>query len=336
MELPEHDDPVNLANKFGGFFYKKIELVIKTEIDDISVDPPDVHFYPPQVKLENFSSISEDEIRKIICKSSNTSCQLDPIPMWLVKLCCDELVPQGSCLGPVLFLIYSAGLFKIIDRHLPNAQVTPNDTQIYLSFRPHSLASQDAALRNIENCVAAWMLSNRLLINDTKTGFVIIGSRQQVSKIHIDKITVGESAVTPTKVVRSLGVWFDSHMSMNSHIGKVCSKTFRSLYNIRQSRNFLSEETAKIWCILSSPHISITVTHCSMDSQCSRPCHKVCFVPKFDHITPVLRRLHWLLVRYQVMFKILLLVYRALHVKAPSYISGLSVGIAYALTVWIC
>ena len=73
------------ANKFGDFFYKKINFV-KTEIDSISVGPPDVHF----------SSISEDEIQKIICKPSNASCQLDPIPMWLVKLCCDELVPVLS------------------------------------------------------------------------------------------------------------------------------------------------------------------------------------------------------------------------------------------------
>ena len=63
-------------------------------------------------------------------------------------------VPQGSCLGPVLFLIYAAGLFKIIDGHLPNAHSYADDTQIYLSFRPHSPASQDAALRNIENSVA--------------------------------------------------------------------------------------------------------------------------------------------------------------------------------------
>ncbi|KAL9984297.1 hypothetical protein ACROYT_G006572, partial [Oculina patagonica] len=102
---------------------------------------------------------------------------------------------------------------------------------------------------SIENCVAdvrAWMLSNRLLINDTKTEFLIIGSRQQLSKIHIDKITVGESTIEPVKMVRNLGAWFDSHMSMNSHIGKVCSKAFRSLYNIRQIRKFLSEETTKI------------------------------------------------------------------------------------------
>ena len=53
-------------------------------------------FYLPQVKLENFSLISEDEIRKIIRKSSNASCQLDPIPTWLVKLSGDELVPVLS------------------------------------------------------------------------------------------------------------------------------------------------------------------------------------------------------------------------------------------------
>jgi hypothetical protein len=39
---------------------------------------------------------------------------------------------------------------------------------------------------------------------------------------------------------------FYSHMSMDIHIGKVCSKAFRSLYNIRQIRKFLSEDTTKI------------------------------------------------------------------------------------------
>ena len=89
----------------------------------------------------------------------------------------------------------------------------------------------------------AWMLSNRLLINDSKTEFIIIGSKQQMSKININEITVGESTM---EVVQSLGMWFDSHMSMDIHIGKVCSKAFRSLYNIRQIRKILSEDTRKI------------------------------------------------------------------------------------------
>ena len=101
-----------------------------------------------------------------------------------------------------------------------------------------------AALKSIENCVAdirAWMLSNRLLINDSKTEFIIIGLKQQMSKININEITVGESTIEPVEAVQSLGMWFDSHMSMDIHIGNVCSKAFRSLYNIWQIKKFLSD-----------------------------------------------------------------------------------------------
>ena len=44
----------------------------------------------------------------------------------------------------------------------------------------------------------------------------------------------------------NLGAWFDSHMTMNSHIGKVFINPFRRLCNIRQIRKFLLEETTKI------------------------------------------------------------------------------------------
>ena len=154
-----------------------------------------------------------------------------------------------------------------------------------------------------------------------------------MSKIHIDKITVGESTIEPVNMVRNLGAWFDSHMSMNSHIGKVCSKAFRSLYNIRQIRKFLSEETTKI---LVHAFVTSHLDYCNsllyglpqyqydhLQRILNAAAHVVCLVPKFDHITPVLCRLHWLPVRYQVTFKILLLVYKALHAKAPAYITCL-------------
>jgi hypothetical protein len=162
-----------------------------------------------------------------------------------------------------------AGLFKIIDKHLPNAHTYADDTQIYHSFRPDTSLSQDAALKSIENFVAdirAWMLSNRLLINDSKTEFTIIGSKQQMSKINNNEITVDESTIEPVEAVESLGMWFDSHMSLDIHIGKVCSKAFRSLFNIRQIRKFLSEDTTRFWFMLLLLHTLTTVTHCFMVS----------------------------------------------------------------------
>ena len=158
-------------------------------------------------------------------------------------------VPQGSCLGPILFIMYASRLFHVIKKHLPDVQGYADDTQLYMSFRPGSSACQDEAVRAMEVCIAdirGWMASHQLMLNDSKTKFVIIGSRQQLTKVNIDGIQVGATEIKPVKSVRSLGAWFDTTMSMNVHIGKVCSKAFHSLYNIRQIRKFLSDDSTKI------------------------------------------------------------------------------------------
>ena len=47
----------------------------------------------PENKFEKFDVLSEEEVSDIIMGSSNASCQLDPIPTWLLKLCGSELIP---------------------------------------------------------------------------------------------------------------------------------------------------------------------------------------------------------------------------------------------------
>ena len=63
-------------------------------------------------------------------------------------------------------------------------------------------------------------------LNDTKTEFLVIGSRQQLTKIKIDSIRVGSTEIQKVPSVRNLGVWFDTSMAMTTHIGKACSKAF--------------------------------------------------------------------------------------------------------------
>ena len=80
-------------------------------------------------------------------------------------------VPQGSCLG------YA------------------DDHQVYLLFRPIPSTNQTASVTAIENCVAelrSWMISNLLMVNDSKTDFLIVGSKQQLERVNIPFIHVGE------------------------------------------------------------------------------------------------------------------------------------------------
>ena len=73
-------------------------------------------------------------------------------------------VPQGSCLGPLLYTIYASELLDIIEKHLPDAHTYANDTQLYLSFKPAATSSQDDAIAAIEACIKdirAWMSRNK-------------------------------------------------------------------------------------------------------------------------------------------------------------------------------
>ena len=124
-------------------------------------------------------------------------------------------VPQGSCLGPVLFLLYASEIFKIVSKHLPSAHAFADDTKLYLSFKPTSSFSQSDAIRSMEECIAevrAWLIRHKLLINDTKTEFLIISFRQQLAKVTVNSMHVGESIITPITSVRNLGALFDDQM----------------------------------------------------------------------------------------------------------------------------
>jgi len=87
-------------------------------------------------------------------------------------------VPQGSCLGPLLFTLYTSKLFETIKFHLPMIHCYADDSQVYISFSPNDRAEQLAVLKSMEDCIRdirSWMLNNNLKLNDDKTEFLIIG-----------------------------------------------------------------------------------------------------------------------------------------------------------------
>ena len=78
-------------------------------------------------------------------------------------------------------------------------------------------ANVDRAISRLEKCchdIRTWMRRNFLKLNDDKTEVLLIGSRQQLSKIALPGVTVGESLIAPATAVRDLGSVFDTYMNM--------------------------------------------------------------------------------------------------------------------------
>ena len=140
--------------------------------------------------------------------------------------------------------VYASRFFEIVQDHLPNAHCFADDTQLYLSFDPNSPTDQAMALEAMERCISdlrKWMYRDKLKINDDKTEFLVIGSRQQLLKIHHCSVRVGTIDIKPVKVARNLGAWFDSHFSM-SNIFLSCSAAFFWLHNIKRISQFLPRD----------------------------------------------------------------------------------------------
>ena len=245
-------------------------------------------------------------------------------------------VPQGSCLGPLLFTINASKLFEVIKNYLPHSHAYADDTQLYLSFNPDLACSQNDAVEAMEQCIQAirsWMIKDKLRMNDSKTEFMIIGTRKQLTKVNIDGLTVGESSIVPVTSVRNLGSWFDQNLSMIPHINKICKAASFHIYNIRRIRKYLTIEAAhtlvhsivigsldycnSLLCKVPAIHIS------KLQRIQNSAARLVCSTPRFNHITPVLFSLHWLPVTYRIEFKILVLTFKAIYQLAPSYICNL-------------
>ena len=115
-------------------------------------------------------------------------------------------------------------------------------------------------MQNCVNDVRKWMLMNKLKINDSKTEFLIIGSKHQLNKITIDSIRIRDSEIKSIASAKNLGVVIDNNMSMGNHITRTCSAAFYQIYNMKHIRKYLSRNlTEKIEHAL----ITSTLDYCN-------------------------------------------------------------------------
>ena len=185
--------------------------------------------------------------------------------------------------------------------------------------------------------VKAWMSSNRLRLNPSKTELIWLGSSRRLQHCPAGKVRISDADIQPAESVIGLGVLIDSAMTLTTHVNHLVGVCFFQLRQIKIIRRSITTDAAH--SLVRAP-IHARVDYCNgllvscpkyltdkLQSVLRAAARLVLQLPYRSSVTEVMhRQLHWLDIQNRVRFKIGLLIYKCLHGLAPQYLSDYCVS----------
>ena len=174
-------------------------------------------------------------------------------------------------------------------------------------------------------------MKNKLKLNERKTEVLLLGPPSKRESVPVDSLLVGEASIPFSSVVKTLGVTLDAALSSDQHVSAVVRSCFFHVRSLSKVRSYLTREAASstsVSLILSKlgycnslragllpTQIKLLQAFQNAAARTGTKCEKT------DHITPILRQLHWLPVHDHIHHKVLSATYLLVYGNAPLYLS---------------
>uniref|UniRef100_A0A8C5C924 Reverse transcriptase domain-containing protein n=1 Tax=Gadus morhua TaxID=8049 RepID=A0A8C5C924_GADMO len=251
-------------------------------------------------------------------------------------------VPQGSLLGPILFILYIKQLQKIAEKYGLSIQLYADDSQLYISFhpmRPTELCDITARINNCLSEIKSWMIENFMKLNESKTELLVMGKPLVLKKHNLEvKIQFGDTTITPTICKgdswKSLGVPLDASLNMERQVNNVKQKCSWDMTNLRTIRRYLDE---KVKLMLIKQLIISKLDYCNalymnltktrlrkLKSALNTGVRFIYDITDMNvDLTPYYKKAHILPIEQRIFFKVCLLCFKVVNGVAPVYLQEL-------------
>lgn len=239
-------------------------------------------------------------------------------------------VPQGSCLGPFLFAIYTRDVFDTVEYSKIHAYA--DDMQMSISFKPSDTNLAAQRISDDLNNIYLWLEKNSLILNPKKSEGIIFGTSQNLKNAqNFPLIYINGNEIPMQRTVKSLGVTMDENIKFTSHVKLLKQRTYLSFKSLAPFRNILDMKTKKILCD------AIVLSHCNYADTVYGPCLSVLdkldiqriqnycvrfitHVPHYHHITPYIRELSWLKMNERRLIHYCCFIFKIIKWRRPEYL----------------
>ena len=157
-------------------------------------------------------------------------------------------VPQGSILGPLLFIFYTTNIARIAALHGILIHLYADDTQLYIHLATRDIHQAKDKLVSCIREIQNWCASMRLRLNPTKTELIWFHrNKHPAHPLNNQCLQLDPNCIiTPVNTVRDLGVLLDSSLNLKAHITSVTRSCFFHLRRIRQVKKCLNERCLRV------------------------------------------------------------------------------------------